>query len=423
MLTIEGAAAQWRPQFETHLKKLQSGSEDNIHYSVYSIAFTWAAAGHIRQANELLAQFRNGRVADPGGFQLYQDGLTVLWTLSGQRPDSISFAQRAVNEIGQDNWDDAFNPARWVWEVRQRIGNRSWKELSGLELYVKAILLCYDEHGVGHRSDEEQRKEAVQAFTRLSGSDSLGGYVLLHSMSCAAIAAASVGDSEKARAFIREWGKGYLKWPANTLTWLMRDTATAKMLLDGVLQPVWGLTAAECDVELGETLTVLKDRVQRGPSLVYGQLTLPQLLERLSPQGLKAPATETAILAAEKRLGVKLPEDYMAFLRASDGLDAADRVTPSFLPVEKIGSLKVMDKELVDIWGEALDDIDAEQAEGFRRSILIAGEHEEQQFLLVPPRGKQKEWQYWFFANWMPGIRPYQSLRFYLESVLLRREP
>jgi hypothetical protein len=53
---------------------------------------------------------------------------------------------------------------------------------------------------------------------------------------------------------------------------------------------------------------------------------------------------------------------------------------------------------------------------------MIGGYNEEQQLLLVPPGGNDKDWQCWFFANWMPGVQPYPNLRFYFEYELQRQE-
>jgi hypothetical protein len=102
----------------------------------------------------------------------------------------------------------------------------------------------------------------------------------------------------------------------------------------------------------------------------------------------------------------------------SNGFRATSNIGVTFLPVERVGWLRDLDSELANIVGTPADKDDSAQAARFQRSILIGGLDEEQQFLLVPPGGVDKEWKYWFFGSWVPGEEPYLSLRFYLESEL-----
>ena len=221
----------------------------------------------------------------------------------------------------------------------------------------------------------------------------------------------------------------------------MKDTATAKLLLKGILAPYLQLTKASCDADLQRVETVLEKRVKTGPSLVYGHLMLKQLLQRISEQAIKnkdldysdvvlrthwlgyPPATAAQISAAEKRLGVTLPDEYKSLLLITNGFRANGNIGVSYLPVEKIGWLCDLDADLVNIWGSASSTpLDSIQAAGFRRSILIGGLHEEQQLLLVPPGGSDKQWQCWRYASWAPGITTYPTLRYYLEDGLLFEE-
>ena len=39
-------------------------------------------------------------------------------------------------------------------------------------------------------------------------------------------------------------------------------------------------------------------------------------------------------------------------------------------------------------------------------------------FFLIPPENDNTEWEYWKFANWIPGEEVYVSLRAYFESSL-----
>ncbi|MDQ0787208.1 SMI1/KNR4 family protein [Streptomyces sp. B3I8] len=60
------------------------------------------------------------------------------------------------------------------------------------------------------------------------------------------------------------------------------------------------------------------------------------------------PVGEEAIVAAEERLGVRLPPSYRNFLKVSDGFE---RVGPvHLLPLERIGWFADLDDGLIDAW-------------------------------------------------------------------------
>lgn len=428
----------WRQTMESQLMRLQSENADELGYTVYEIATTWAAAGFIEQANQLLTLFWDYKITDPNSFEHINDGFSVMWALSGKHPAHIPFGMKSIDEIVRDNWDGQFNlfpgarPA-----LSESIESRSWKELSGPALLAKATSLSCDARAANHRGSRQSQQEAVLAFSKYFTTETPVGYGLSHDAGIAAMVSAGVGDEGSTEAFIQRWGRGYLQYPANyMLADLMKDTATARYLLRGILAPVWGITESSCTADLQRVKALLAERMKNGPSLVFGQLKLIVLLRRLSDSAIRQndidyddavtkrrwlgypSAKPDLIKATEKRLGVNLPEDYKAFLLVSNGFRATGSTSVSFLPVERIGRLRDLDSEMVNILGNPLDENDSARADGFRRSILIGGLSEEQQFLLVPPSGVDKEWKYWFFAAWLPGERAYPSLRFYLEYEL-----
>ena len=109
------------------------------------------------------------------------------------------------------------------------------------------------------------------------------------------------------------------------------------------------------------------------------------------------PATEEAILAAEKRLNIKLPEEYKAFLRITNGFVGTVVTAPDFLPVERINYLRNEDPDLIYVWSEHAELRDV--ADALARSILIADVMGEQIFLLIPPNKTQPKWRYWLCAR------------------------
>ena len=428
----------WQTTMESQLRRIQCDDTDGVGYAIYNIATTWAAAGFIEQADRLLTKFWDYKIKDPDDFKYANDGLRVLWALSGKQPASVPFKLKPIDKIVQYNWDYLFNlypgarPA-----IPDSIASKSWEELSGLALEGKILLLSCDIRNPDHRASRQSQEQAVLAFSRYFATADPIGYDLSHTSTIAAIVASGLGEADSAKTFIVRFGQGYLQYPSDImLAVLMQDTATARYLLRGVLAPVWGITDSSCTADLKKVEALLSQRVKNGPSLPFGQLTLRALLQRISDSAISKkdidfddtvrqskwlgypPATVARIQAAEKRLGIKLPEDYKAFLLATDGFRATGNTDINFLPVERIGRLRDLDSEAVAIGGDPVDENDSAHAAGYTRSIIIGGLKEEQQFLLVPPGGKDKEWQYWFSAFWLPGEKAYPSLRFYLEYEL-----
>ena len=124
-------------------------------------------------------------------------------------------------------------------------------------------------------------------------------------------------------------------------------------------------------------------------------------------------ATTEAIEKKELELKVKLPQDYIEFLKISNGFPPTSAVDSTFLPIEEIGLLKEKDKQLVDIWCNSGNGINEE----LQNAILVTKVHEEQYFFLIPPITKNNSWQYWKFASWIPGEEPYKNIESYFQSI------
>lgn len=129
----------------------------------------------------------------------------------------------------------------------------------------------------------------------------------------------------------------------------------------------------------------------------------------------EAPATAEEIEAVEKKLNVKFPLDYKSFMMLTNGFASAIDIEPTFEKLNNIDYLKNIDPHLIKVWNES-ELVDA--AKKLSRSILIAGINEEQYFLLIPPTMQTEKWEYWKFANWIPGEEPFEDLETYFGSVL-----
>jgi len=129
------------------------------------------------------------------------------------------------------------------------------------------------------------------------------------------------------------------------------------------------------------------------------------------------PATIHEIENTEKRLGLKLPQDYIELVTIANGFPTcSNSVEPSFQKVREIDFYKNFQGNVIDTWKEmgVLKDVVCE----LEKAIMIAGPEDEQQFLIIPPGDGQHKWKYWKFAMWIPGEEVYQDLKSYFESVI-----
>lgn len=120
------------------------------------------------------------------------------------------------------------------------------------------------------------------------------------------------------------------------------------------------------------------------------------------------PATQQQIDETEQRLGIKLPEDYVNFLKITNGFSAPNQIEPSFIPVQEITYLRDSDPSLNEAY----------KLEELERAIFISADDEEQHFFLIQPEHEGDPWRYWKFANWYPGEHEHENLESYFIHVL-----
>lgn len=150
-------------------------------------------------------------------------------------------------------------------------------------------------------------------------------------------------------------------------------------------------------------------------SIAYGEESYS--LEQAESGWLgNTPASEKEIRELEDRLRLKLPADYKEMLKVANGFPTcSDSTEPSFLLVSEVDYYRNHPNngisQLYEM-GESTEMLDL-----LDRAILIAGAHEEQKFLLIPPLNDEA-WRYWKYANWIPGEEEYQDLLHYFNSVI-----
>ena len=128
------------------------------------------------------------------------------------------------------------------------------------------------------------------------------------------------------------------------------------------------------------------------------------------------PATAHQIYDTEQRLNINLPKDYISLILVSNGFQTSlNDVEPSFLKIEDIDFYSNYEYRVTDTWKEM--GLGKDIMEELERSILVAGTNQDQQFLLIPPLNDDGKWQYWKFANWIPGEEKYLNLTEYLKEL------
>lgn len=145
----------------------------------------------------------------------------------------------------------------------------------------------------------------------------------------------------------------------------------------------------------------------------------------------QAPATESEILEAERRLGLTLPPSYRSFLLFSNGWRPFSNSIERLLPVSEIERFRDADPEDVALIQELYADDDVtdsdyldyetpEHKETLRSSyypdsILIGKKWQSGggELLLLNPQivFPNGEWEAIFFANWIPGNERFRSFR------------
>jgi cell wall assembly regulator SMI1 len=418
------------PKLNTNslLKEIQSGDLEEVYILVSNKAIEWALAGFIEDANLLLTRLWSYNLPHSGHLWLPDEGLQVMWEVTNTKPVGIPFILKSVKDIETSNWNNLMCPS-YHESFLQTFRDRNIEELTGVALYGKAILASYEK--------TETPAVILKALEKFLQSEEAIGNLYAKASASAALFAAKNKLTASAENFIRLWGKGYFKYWANyDRSWLLRDTNTAYLLSTGILADTFNLSKEICRRDYQEITLALSERLNKGRSLVYGNLSWKQLLEKISEVSIlqndvdfppeiieskwlgKPPATVTELENAEKSLGIKLPEDYKEFLLTTNGFESISITGVTLAPIDKIDLLININRQLVEIWTSNLNDKIFNK--NFSESIVVGGQGEEQQLLLVPL--ENNNWECWFFAAWMPGETKYPNFRFYMEEQLQNLE-
>jgi hypothetical protein len=128
---------------------------------------------------------------------------------------------------------------------------------------------------------------------------------------------------------------------------------------------------------------------------------------------------EAQLVELEARLGTALPPSYRSFLSASNGFLQPGVIVPRLLSADEVAWLRDVDQETIDVWTASGD------PDGFERHLPAALQVSAREtvgtamYLLNPKvTSADGEWEAFYFAHWLPGVRRYPSFRALMQTEL-----
>jgi hypothetical protein len=131
-----------------------------------------------------------------------------------------------------------------------------------------------------------------------------------------------------------------------------------------------------------------------------------------------AGATEADLVAAEARLGTRLPRSYREFLKATNGLRQPFSYVPAcggdFWPAAGLDWFSARNAEWINAYGTADDALSVPSplrfVEELRGTLELSHDGDAAVYLLNPHvKGPDEEWEAWFFASWAPEVERFHS--------------
>lgn len=147
---------------------------------------------------------------------------------------------------------------------------------------------------------------------------------------------------------------------------------------------------------------------------IRSKLTKEQIARRWLGE---PPATNAQIAAAEKRLGVRLPPSYRAFLKVSNGWNHPDWVVERLGSADEIGWTRDKDPELVRDWLQGMEYARQLYGSGpptpedhLAATIMISDRRQtDGSFMLDPATRRGEEMEAWDFSAGNAGAHVYPS--------------
>jgi SMI1/KNR4 family protein SUKH-1 len=132
---------------------------------------------------------------------------------------------------------------------------------------------------------------------------------------------------------------------------------------------------------------------------------------------LGAPAAaEEQVAELETRLGARLPPSYRSFLLTANGFLQPGIIVPRLLAADEVSWLRDVDRQTIEAWTGAADAGGSVGPDAFERYLpstlrVSARETVGTAMYLLNPEiiTADGEWEAWFFAHWVPGVRRFPS--------------
>lgn len=415
------------------VRRIQSGADREMYYEVTMAALFMATAGFLDEGNQLLQCLWKYKWPHLEDCWLPDQSFEVLWHAKGERPLNVPFEKKAIEAIEVAH--RRYMTLDRYFQLPLPAGETDC--LYGLELMRRCRqLACLDENDDTFPTSVREM-EALNGLTRhISESGDADACHGGENLVLVSELAARNGLTSQAIAYAQMWAAHYPeRWLGYNFPTMASNRHVAPLLLKGILAEPFGLTKPVCQTYLKSLVGAVEARMKRGRKLAYGKWTWERLLTAVSKRAIKTQrdlftkeqrkgkwlgfpaASEEAIAVAETRLNLKLPADYVEFLRVSNGLSALSNTTTRLREVERVDRLMTETApDLVAILKEFHED---DAPGSFERSIQISnlGEMGGELVLLIPPASPDDPWQTWFYAPWVPGVIRYPSFRHFLEQT------
>jgi hypothetical protein len=425
-----GQKFELKPSFKTQklLNSIRADDSDVVYRDICIKAAEWASCGFMSEANHLLDVLWQYDSKNFDKDRRINEGFQVMWKASGLAPKTkIPFELSDIKKIEKKNLDYFLKP--YGMPAIDDLG-KPLAETPVDHLFVKSIFL----YSIKKAAPEEVL-DSLKKF--LKESRHATHYTHFQAATSGCLIAAHCKNEILLKEFLTIWTEGFRKYTSKYfVTYLMSDRLIARFLLTGIFADKLSVTRSDCRFESKLLEDALKERSEKGRTLIYGHLNWQELLKRISELSIHyeemeftsdqiekkwlgfEPASINEIRLKEAELGIQFPQDYIDFLLTSNGFIACQSTFPTLCPISEVGFLRDIEPDIIDLFDPESDG--KLIFNSIRNSVFIGGLHDEQQMFLGPV--ENGEWVCWFFASWLPGEWRFQSLRYYMEYILRELE-
>jgi hypothetical protein len=411
--------------------RIKSGKTNEMYDAVTEAALYMATGGFLEEANQILEVLWQQGISHDGNTWLSDLAFQVLWHSSDNYPKAIPFPLENIDLI-EKKYREYIGGDHYAYQMP----DVDWQKLEGKNAYRQAQ--------TWFASPEKDTNTLFLLEKALEKWEILYPNELEKAIIMMAEISAKLGNESVSLKMAEWWAQKYTDFPVNySLPLMPQSRHIAPFILRGVLANPLKLSLGLCKKWVIDMTNAIEERMALGRSLVYGDLIWKELLKKLSQLAIgdqpdqftheerkskwigRPKANIKAIQATEKRLNIQLPDDYKAFLLASNGFsNFAWDTFCEFLSIEEIDLYKKLeDNELYDIIKNYIDDelykpnhkITIEPYT--ERAILISRiPPHELMIWLIPPIFPNTNWEAWNYAPSNPGVIRYPSFRHLMEE-------